>query len=305
MHPASLLVFPLKISNKTKYVFRALLGILFLLSATAKLVGIDNFELYVFSFGWFPLGTAYLLSRLLIAAEYTLGILLLANFWPRLSFWGSLAMLAGFTLFLAVLAAGGNQDNCNCFGEWIHLTPAQSIWKNLGMLALLLPSAGLQPFRLKRKGLCFALAAVLPLAAVLILSPPDNWRYDSYARRDLVNEAALQEAVENGTLPHSVVEGTHVVCFYSLKCNFCKLSARKLMALRQRGDFPQAPIIAIFGQGESTDTAPFRAETGFEPDETHFIAPADFLRITNGHMPLILVMDGSAVKEKFNYRNLH
>ena len=44
-----------------KYVFRALSGILFLLSATAKLVGIDAFEIYLFSFGWFSLGSAFLL----------------------------------------------------------------------------------------------------------------------------------------------------------------------------------------------------------------------------------------------------
>lgn len=282
-----------------------MLGILFLFSASAKLVGIDAFELYLFSFGWFSLGSSYLLARLVIAAEYTLGILLIANFHPRLSFWGSLALLAGFSLFLLVLAAGGNRDNCNCFGELVNLNPAQSLWKNLGMLVLLLLSAGVRPFRLQRKGLWLTMAAVLPLAAVLVVSPPDNWRYDSYARHDLVNETALREAVGNGILPHAVMEGEHVVCFYSLQCRFCKMSARKLMTLRERGDFSQAPIIAIIGQGKDTDTEPFLKENGFRPDEIHFIAPADFLRITNGSMPLILVMQDSTVAGKFNYRNLH
>lgn len=305
MHPASLLVFPLKISNTVKYVFRALLGILFLFSASAKLVGIDAFEIYLFSFGWFSLGTSYLLARLVIAAEYTLGILLLTNFRPRLSFWGSFAMLAGFSIFLLVLAASGNRDNCNCFGELVNLNPVQSLWKNIGMLVLLLLSAGVRPFRVRCSGLWLALAAIVPLAAVLIVSPPDNWRYDSYARHDLVNETALREAVDSGVLPHSVVEGEHVVCFYSLNCRFCKMSARKLMPLRERGEFSQAPIIAIIGKGEDTDTAPFLEETGFRSDEIHFIAPSDFLRITNGAMPLILVMRDSAVVGKFNYRNLH
>ena len=117
--------------------------------------------------------------------------------------------------------------------------------------------------------------------------------------------AALREAIDSGVLPHTVVEGEHVVCFYSLQCRFCKMSARKLMPLRERGDFSQAPIIAIIGQGENTDTAPFLEETGFRPDEAHFIAPSDFLRITNGSMPLILVMQDSTVTGKFNYRNLH
>ena len=124
-----------------KYVFRALLGILFLVSATAKLAGIDAFELYLFSFGWFPLGTAYLLARLVIAAEYTVGVLLIANFWPKLAFWGALAMLAGFSAFLLVLLLKGNADNCHCFGEWVDLNPGQSLLKNAAMLALLLAGA--------------------------------------------------------------------------------------------------------------------------------------------------------------------
>ena len=295
----------MKNNQSFKYVFRVLLGILFLFSAIAKLIGIDAFELYLFGFGWFPLGTAYLLARLVIAAEFTLGILLIANFWPRLAFWGSLTLLGGFTVFLIALAVSGNRDNCNCFRELINLNPVQSIWKNVGMLAVLLLSAGVQPFRIRRKGLWFALAAVVPLATVLILSPPDNWRYDSYVGRDMLNEPALREALDQGILPHSVVEGNHVVCFFSLKCNFCRMSARKLMTLRERGDFPDAPIIALIGRGEDTDTTPFLTETGFRPDEVHFIEPADFLRITNGAMPLILVMHDETVVEKYNYRNLH
>ena len=295
----------MKNNQSFKYVFRVLLGILFLFSAIAKLIGIDAFELYLFGFGWFPLGTAYLLARLIIAAEFTLGILLIANFWPRLAFWGSLALLGGFTVFLVALAVSGNRDNCNCFGELINLNPVQSIWKNVGMLAVLLLSAGVQPFRIRRKGLWFALAAVVPLATVLILSPPDNWRYDSYVGRDMLNEPALREALDQGILPHSVVEGDHVVCFFSLKCNFCRMSARKLMMLREREDFSGDPIIAIIGRGEDTDTTPFLTETGFRPDEVHFIEPADFLRITNGAMPLILVMHDETVVEKYNYRNLH
>lgn len=295
----------MKKSNLLIYVFRALLGILFLCSATAKLIGIDAFELYLFGFGWFPLGTAYLLARLVIAAEYTLGILLIANFWPKLAFWGSLAMLGGFSIFLAALLMAENHDNCHCFGEWVDLNPAQSLAKNAGMLALLLLSAGVQPFRVRHKGLWLTLAALVPLATVLIVSPPDNWRYDSYVRHDLINEQAFREALDSGILPASVTEGEHVVCFYSLKCNFCRMSAQKLVPLRERGDFSQAPVIVIFGRGQDTDTRAFFAETGLGPAEIHFIEPDDFLRITNGGFPVILVMDGEKVAGKYNYRNLH
>ena len=287
------------------YVFRVLLGILFLLSASSKLIGIDDFEMYLFSFGWFGLGSCYLLARLVIAAEYTLGLLLIGNLHPKLAFWGSLAMLGGFSLFLLGLLVAGRNDNCHCFGEWVDLNPAQSLLKNAGMLILLLLGAGVPAFRAKHKALWLTLACVVPLATVLIVSPPDNWRYDSYARHELVNEQALQEALEAGILPASLLEGERVVCLYSLKCHYCKMSAQKLTTLRARGEFSQAPVIAVFGRGENPDPAPFLEETGFQPDEVHFIEPADFLRITNGSFPVILVLHDGIPVEKYNYRNLH
>ena len=295
----------MKTSQIIKYVFRVLPGILFLISATSKLIGIDAFEMYLFSFGWFSLGTSYLLARLVIAAEYTLGLLLIGNFCPRLAWWGSVSMLVGFSLFLLGLMIAGRHDNCHCFGEWVDLNPVQSLLKNAGMLALLLVSARMEPFPVRYKGLWLALACIVPLATVLIVSPPDNWRYDSYARHALVNEQALQEALDTDILPPSVAEGQHVVCFYSLKCPFCKMSAQKLATLRQRGEFSQAPVIVIFGRGQDTNTEAFFAETGLEPDEVHFIEPNDFLRITNGSFPVILVMDGTTVNSAFNYRILH
>ena len=45
MHAEALLVSALKKNDLIKYVFRVLPGILFLISATAKLAGIDAFEL--------------------------------------------------------------------------------------------------------------------------------------------------------------------------------------------------------------------------------------------------------------------
>ena len=302
MHPEFLNT--LKTRQLLKHVFRTLSGILFLFSATAKLIGIDAFELYLFGFGWFPLATAFLLARMVIAAEYTLGILLTANFAPRLAGWCSAAVLAGFSGFLLWLILTGEHGNCNCFGELVQMNPVQSLLKNMAMLGMLALSAGARPFPLPRKTLLTVLAVILPLAAVLIISPPDNWRYEAYSGAG-VHEAALREAAADGTLPRSVTEGEHIVCFFSLRCEYCKLSARKLTTLRERGEFSQAPVIAIIGRGEDTDITPFLEETGFQPDEVHFLDPALFLRITRGTMPLILIMQDTTPVRQFHYRDLH
>ena len=60
-----------------------LLGVLFIVSAVAKLVEIDTFELYIFSYHLLPLTLSFLAARLVIVAEMLCGIGLLANIWKR------------------------------------------------------------------------------------------------------------------------------------------------------------------------------------------------------------------------------
>lgn len=296
-----------KSAHKLKYVFRALLGILFLFSATAKLISIDSFEIYLFSFKVLSLGFSFLAARLIIAAEYFLGILLLANFWPKAAFWCSAAMLAGFSIFLAVLVSTGSSENCNCFGDLVEMDPKQSLVKNIALLSVLLFSAGCRPFSIRWKPLWGALAAAGSLALVFIVSPPDNWDYRKYSEHTegSLNESALRERIESGIIPPSVTEGEKLVCFYSLRCEFCKMSAKKIATLRSRGEWPEMTAVILFGRGEDTDTTEFLRETGFRPDEIHFIEPEDFLTITNGSMPLILIMDNGEITEKYSYRDIH
>ena len=60
-------------------VVRMLLGVFFIVSALAKLVGIDQFEIYIFSYNLLSLNLSFLVARLVICAEVLIGIGLLAN----------------------------------------------------------------------------------------------------------------------------------------------------------------------------------------------------------------------------------
>ena len=83
---------------------RMLLGVFFIVSAVAKLVEIDTFELYIFSYHLLPLTLSFLAARLVIVAEMLCGIGLLANIWKRLVDTCTMAMLVVFTLFLGYSA---------------------------------------------------------------------------------------------------------------------------------------------------------------------------------------------------------
>lgn len=287
-----------------RYLLRVIVGLVFLASAVMKLISIDSFEIYIFSFEWLGLSLSYLAARAIIAAEFTLGIWLLANPKSRFPYMATMLMLIGFTGFLTYLALIGNKESCHCFGSFVSLDPVQSLIKNGVLLALLLVSRRCPPFFKRGQWAFMGATCVAAVATVLIVSPPDNWRYASYSQYTTLNPEALQEAMQNGLLDPEIGEGQKIVCFYSLSCEFCKMSAQKITALRHTNDLWTAPIMVVFGGDPQTPDA-FFEQTHLEYQRYQFIPATDFVRITNGTMPLILLMQDGQVIQKFSYRDLH
>ena len=113
--------------KKLKLILKILLGLVFILSGVLKLIDIDKFELYVYSFNFLCLSFSYIAARLLIAFEFLLGVSLVANVFNKYVVRTTLAMLVGFTLFLVYLIVIGRNDNCHCFGEYVQFNPVESI----------------------------------------------------------------------------------------------------------------------------------------------------------------------------------
>jgi hypothetical protein len=277
---------------------------MFVSAAAAKLMSIDTFEIYVFSFQMLPLWGAYLAARLLIAFEAFLGVWMLINCDAKAAWWTGMVLLAAFTVRTLVLQLAGNDGDCNCFGEFIKFTPTQSILKNIVLLAVLGISYGCKSFEIKHKWIWRTVVPVAALAAVFIISPPDNLRYKDYAKYTTINTEAFQDARESGEIPARAFEGDKILCFYSLKCRFCRMSAEKLGTLRRMHSFSEAPIIVAFG-GNERDASYYFNETKLDCTDWFFISPTTFLRITNGDMPLILVLKDGEVVQKYSYRDLH
>lgn len=114
------------------------LGLVFLMSALSKFVGIDGFETYVYSLGIVGLAISQVAARLVIAGEVLLGLMLIGGRWHRVTMACTALLLLGFTALLAVLALGGNTDSCHCMGDLVQLTPVQSILKNAALLLVVL-----------------------------------------------------------------------------------------------------------------------------------------------------------------------
>ena len=119
-------------------VLKMLLGMLFLFSASAKLVSVENFEIYIYTFRFFSLGASFVLARAVIVGELLLGAWLLSNKFHRQACLTNFVVLILFSLFLVYVMLLGRTDDCHCFGEVAGFTPAQSLLKNAVLILLLL-----------------------------------------------------------------------------------------------------------------------------------------------------------------------
>ena len=114
------------------------IGSVFIIAAILKLISIDEFEIYIYSFNILSFLLTTFVSRIIIAAEFALGLLLILNRNCKFIRRVTLIVLASFTLFLIYAAIFRHDSNCHCFGELIQLNPIQSIIKNLILIVFLI-----------------------------------------------------------------------------------------------------------------------------------------------------------------------
>lgn len=269
---------------------RVFLSVLFVFSALAKLFGIDQFELYVYSFGFFPLDVCFVLARLCIGVELAIGVLIAIGWFARTVRLITLLVLLFFTLFLCYAVLVGRSDSCQCFGQMLDLSPTVSLLKNAVLMALVLLYYRLH-FSYSKSCICSRLwrlvvACVVVLAAVavpFIISVPDSWMFGR--SNEVYNQAALKEAISaDGALAYAQAgEERRVLAFVTLGCPYCRMARQKLGSIADRN---------------LLDTADFL-----------FVEPADisdslFLQITYGARPLVLLLDSGRVVATYHYRNI-
>ena len=119
-----------------KSALKVMLGLVFIVSAVLKLIEMDHFEIYIYSYHYFNLNESFVVARLAVVMELVLGIGLISHCLHKLVWWGSMTMLVGYSLLLIYAIHIGRTDSCHCFGELLQLDPKESLIKN-GILIFL------------------------------------------------------------------------------------------------------------------------------------------------------------------------
>ena len=283
---------------------KILLGLFFLVSAVLKFLAMDSFEIYIYSFHFFSLNASFMIARLAIIFEVILGIGLISNTLHKVYWWGSLAMLTGYTLLLLYALYIGRTDSCHCFGDFIQLDPKQSLIKNGVLIFIFLMIYNSEELETPLRWPFFFLNIMASTIAVFVISPPDNYtpNYDPehVVQMELFEETLNQPPFVNMNLR----EGKKVLCFFSTSCEYCEMAARKLSLMQRFYGFPAKNITCVF-VGTSLGVARFYKEVG-SPAYRYILCDdiVKVLEIIDGNVPVIVFMENGEVVHEYGFRNM-
>ena len=287
-----------------KSALKVLLGLLFIASAILKLVDMDKFEIYIYSYHFFSLNASFIVARLAIILELVLGIGLISHCLHKLIWWGSMAMLGGYTLLLIYALTLGRTDSCHCFGDFLQLDPKQSLIKNGVLMLLFLLIYRMESWKTPFRWLILCLAVMASSIAVFVISPPDNLTSNSNPEQNLHTEF-FNEMLDDAPLDAlNLREGKQVICFFSTSCEMCQMAAHKLSLMQQFYGFPKENITYLFmgneegiaGFYDQSESAHYRDV--LYPDVTRL------LKAANGNLPVIVLLEDGEVVHEYGFRNM-
>lgn len=287
-----------------KSALKVLLGLVFIVSAVLKVVDMDRFEIYVYSYHFFSLNFSFLAARATIILELVLGIGLISNSLHKLYWWGSMAMLLSYTILLIYALAIGRSDSCHCFGDYLQLNPKQSLLKNGFLMLLFLLIYRMKERETPFRWLLLCLAIMVSTIGVFVVSPPDNYTQNYNSDQNLQVEL-FDEALNEAPLDAlNLREGKKVICFFSTSCEYCQMAAQKLSLMQQFYGFPPENIFFVF-MGTEKGVAEFYEKS--ESVAYGYLLYDDvvkLLKINNGNFPTIVFLDNGKVVHEYGFRNM-
>lgn len=288
-------------------IIRVCIGVVFVLSAVLKYASIEAFDLYIYEHNLFNFAISSTLTRLLIAAEFSLGIFLIANLFIRFSYTITYVFLIAFTIYLLMqpYLFDVQINNCFCFGDKIILNHKQSITKNIILIILML-CINIKYYKKRKCELLFFILIVLfSLSSFMAINAPDYLYKKIYHSEIRINKLRYYNALKKSESYDFYSEGRKLICFFSHHCTYCKRASQKIEKIRIKNGIPSEQIVCVFWDAtDSSDVNEFFKITKVDFSRYTFFPIDDFLKITNGQMPIILFSNNGEITKSFNYAGL-
>jgi uncharacterized membrane protein YphA (DoxX/SURF4 family) len=298
----------MKIKICIKWILRIILGSLFVTTAALKVISVDAFEVYIYSFGFFNFLLSTLLARLLIAFEFIVGIGLIFQIQYKYVKWLTLLSLIVFTLFLIYVAIFRNDANCHCFGEFIQLDPFHSIFKNLIMTGILMyiwkeDRDLIKP--LVKKIIAWGATAVIIIVCLVVIAPDSLYNKVYHADRDYNEETFEILKTDSTMLALNIDSGNYVIPVIAYGCNYCKMGMRKLNSIVEHHNLDTSKIKIYIAVTSLEQIETFKRETGIN-NSYHFY-PISFIvaiNIVHGKFPSFLYLSNGKIVRCTDMRGL-
>ena len=289
-------------------VLRIVAGLAFVISAVLKYLSIDSFDMYIYEHQLFGYVVTETLTRCLVAAEFCLGVFMIAGIFLRFTKCTMLGLLAAFTVYLLLLPYLFDVDteNCHCFGDIFAFNRWQSVVKNLVLIVLVVPINPALPWHFRWPKLGFAVLAVLSLAAVFTLVTPSYIDKALYGKEVAIDGSLFRTTMQETEEGEAMLQGRKVVCFYSTSCGYCRKAAKKVHIAMKNANIDDNDVLIVFWHtNPDKPIEEFFEKSGVPPLQYVEIPTATFLDITQGSMPVIAFADNGDVKECHKYIELN
>lgn len=283
--------------NLLKIIVRVGIGVFFIVSAILKLLSIDTFELYIYSFNILSFPLSGLAARVVITCELLAGILLIIKVKYREAWWLTMLMLVGFSLLLLYVLFFRDDTNCHCMGDLVELKPSFSLVKNVVTMLLLWFVKNEGDYMFKWRKWALAGAFVAALVPPFVLFPTDN--VYNFFRSDKLdyNEAAFNGLMADSSMQEVRIEqGNYIIGVISSGCPHCKVSCLKMSEIVEKNDLDESRVLYLVW-GDSTSVEQFKADSKTESFRYIQINPIVAIHVANGTFPTYLfVKDGNVEK---------
>ena len=244
------------------------LGMLFLVSAAMKAMNVDGFGVSISAYGVIKAPLLVLITAYsTLAIETLLGTALLAGWRGKnLSYLGAILLTGFFSLLIAYAWQVKGLEDCGCFGDYIKLTPPQSLAKNVVVVVLLgFAWIGLRNDKDAEFRPTFStqlLAVLCATGVVLITVFANTPGTSSNEAPPVASDKDVAYVVPAGSQSYDLIQGEYLVAFLNTECEHCKASVLGLTALAQDESLP--PLVALMmGNPESLDTFIISTEAFF------------------------------------------
>ncbi len=292
---------------------------MFIIAAILKLISIDSFEIYIYSFGLLNFLFTTIFSRLLIVGELLIGLMFIFKMKYKLVWRTTLIIQILFTLFLIYVMIFRNDDNCHCFGDLIELSPLESIIKNVAIIGVLffIKTTRLQDYKTTSKFV--GLRKLLLAAAVIIpfvVTPMDSVYKMIYSSEkeistvdfyQTLDKVVAMDFVDNDIVFDSTaqinIDGKQMVVIVSSGCKYCRLGVKKLSMMMRKNDI-KSDNVNIFIWGSREGILNFREETLTDDFSYWHIMPHEAIDITLGKFPVFIMLKEKEIVNISDFRDI-